>query len=62
LHGFDAHHVAAFRANQLFREGEANAGELWLRLATRLSMPPLIPIEDQVATRATGLHQLGNSK
>jgi hypothetical protein len=43
LHGFNAHRVAAFRANQLLREGETNAGELWLQIATRLSMPPGVP-------------------
>jgi hypothetical protein len=40
LHGFSAHRVAAFRVNQLMREGEINAAELWLRIATRLSLPP----------------------
>jgi hypothetical protein len=56
LHGFDAHRVAACRASQLLREGEINAGELWLRIATRLSMPPVSPPIAAVAVevRPTG--------
>ena len=39
LHGLNAHRVATCRAAQLLRDGEHNAAMIWLRIATRLSIP-----------------------
>jgi len=39
LHGLNAYRVAAFRVSTLLRDGESNAACIWLRIATRLSIP-----------------------
>ena len=49
LHGLNAHRIAAFRTTQLLRDGEINAARIWLRIATRLSIP-----QDLLVAAGTG--------